>query len=192
MFSLKSTYKRYTVKIPQNVLVIYSESEGHILLKNKCNKVIFIRILFRLLWLNHNTFQVISEVRGNNTISQKEIKKHFNTQVSLLKQSLQDISSQQYKKIIFVGLGYKFFLIKNNFRLLQLKLGYSHDIFVKVPSSIDLKWYNQNSIYVSGTSTTTLSSFSNKIKAYRIPDTYLGKGILFVNEKITLKKGKQA
>ena len=191
--NFKSTYKKYIVKIPKNVLVIYSDLNGYLLFKKE-NKVVFTKTRFRLYFLNKTFFQISPEVIGNNNrlLSQKEIKKYLNTQVSLIKKHLADVSVTPHKKLIFVGLGYKFFLIKNHLRLLQLKLGYSHDVYVKVPSNIDLKWHNQNSIYVSGSSTATVSHFVNKIKEYKIPDPYLGKGILFANEKILLKKGKQA
>lgn len=189
----KSTYKKYTIKIPKNVLVIYSDLNGYLLFK-KDNKVVFIKTLFRINFLNNTFFQISPEIIGddNGLLSQKEIKKCLNTQVSLIKKHLADVLVTPYKKLIFVGLGYKFFLIKNHLILLQLKLGYSHDVYIKVPSNIDLKWHNQNSIYVSGSSTTIVSNFVNKIKEYKIPDPYIGKGILFANEKIILKKGKQA
>ena len=189
----KPTYKRYIVKIPKDVLIIYSDFNGHILFK-KNNKVVCTRTLFRLKFLNSQDFCVTPEVVGynNDSKSKKKIKECLSTQVSILKQNLADVSTNPYKKLIFVGLGYKFLLIKNNLRLLRLKLGYSHDIYVKAPSSLDFKWYNQNSLYVSGTSTVILSNFVTKIKDFRTPDQYLGKGVLFINEKIILKKGKQA
>jgi len=184
--------KRYTFKIPQNILVIYSKFDNNLIFKNKYdNTLLFVKTLFKIRFSNNNTFEVTSEVLNNNSINKKQIKRYLNTQSSLIKQCLSDILSNQHRKLIFVGLGYKFFLIENNRKLLQLKLGYSHDIYVKVPLDITLKWYNQNSIYLSGRSTNTLSIFSNKIKSYKIPDAYLGKGILFANEKLYLKKGKQ-
>ena len=191
--SLKLTSKRYIVKIPKNVLVIYSNLNGHLLLK-KDNKVVHTKTLFRLEFSNSNFFRIIPEVVNSNNsflLRQNKVKKLLNTQVSIIKKYLIDVSTKPYRKLIFVGLGYKFFLIENNLRLLRLKLGYSHDIYVKVPSNIDLKWYGKNSIYVSGLLTSMLSNFVRKIKDYKVPDPYLGKGILFVDENIILKKGKQ-
>lgn len=193
-FKPQPTYKKYLVKIPKNVLVIYSDFNGHILFK-KDKKVVCTKTFFRLKFLNTHIFRVIPEFVDHNNDSKskkKEVKKLLNTQVSILRQNLADVLINPYTRLIFVGLGYKFLLIKNSLKLLRLKLGYSHDIYVKVPSSFDFKWYNQNSIYVLGTSTIILSNFVNKIKDFRVPDQYLGKGILFVNEKIPLKKGKQA
>lgn len=185
--------KKHTFKIPKNILIIYSDFNGYFLFKDKSNKVRLIKTFFKLKFLNKNTFSIIPKLINNHhSINKKEINTRLSTQITLFKQCLYEISNYPYKKLIFVGLGYKFFLIKDTLRLLQLKLGYSHDIFVKVPCNINLQWYNHNSIYILSTSIITLNSFSNKIKAYRIPDAYLGKGITYLNEKISIKKGKQA
>lgn len=186
--------KKHTFKIPKNVLIIYSSFNGYFLFKDKSNKVRLIKTFFKLKFLNKNTFNVTSKpINYHHPINKKKINTRLSTQVTSFKQCLYEISNYPYKKLIFVGLGYKFLLIKKNtLRLLQLKLGYSHDIYIKVPCEINLQWYNHNSIYILSKSIIILNGFSNKIKAYRIPDTYLGKGIMYFNEKISLKKGKQA
>ena len=92
-------------------------------------------------------------------------------------------------KLKLVGIGYKFFLLSRHWgRFLQLKLGYSHSIFFKIPNNIKVILLNPTTIFFSGLCFKTIKSIVSRIKKLRFPEPYKGKGILYDNEKIKLKR----
>ena len=98
-----------------------------------------------------------------------------------------------YKRLTLKGIGYKIHLKKkNSFSIIQLKVGYSHTIFFKIPSSITLLSPNSTVLYVVGTSMNQINSLVSRIRSLRIPDPYKGKGILKEYETVVLKEGKKS
>ena len=98
----------------------------------------------------------------------------------------------QKKKLKLVGIGYKINIFKeqiNNF--LYLQLGYSHNICLKLPYKIKIKIIKQKTILIYSFCKQTLNNFIITLRSYRYPDNYKGKGILYNNEKLVLKKNKK-
>lgn len=91
-----------------------------------------------------------------------------------------------YLKII--GIGYRASLQNDN---LLLKLGYSHDIIYKIPSSIKLFLVEPTVISLFGIDKNQVTQIATKIRNLRKPSVYKGKGIRLINEKILLKQGKK-
>jgi large subunit ribosomal protein L6 len=91
-----------------------------------------------------------------------------------------------YLKI--VGIGYRASLQNDN---LLLKLGYSHDIIYKIPSSIKLFLLDPTLICLFGIDKNQVTQIAAKIRKLRQPSAYKGKGIRLINEKILLKQGKK-
>ncbi|RLN53945.1 hypothetical protein BBP00_00009128, partial [Phytophthora kernoviae] len=90
--------------------------------------------------------------------------------------------------LILKGIGFKAF-IKNN--ILILKLGFSHNISITIPSNI--KIINQNNTLIfSSLDNIFLSQFVHYIKNFKKPEPYKGKGLLLKNEKILQKEGKKS
>ena len=102
-----------------------------------------------------------------------------------------EVSIFLLKKLKFIGLGYKFFLIDSKLNLLHLKLGYSHSVYFHVPSNIILNFNKNTILYFKGNEYYILTQILSRIKTNKIPDLYKGKGILYENEMIKLKKGKK-
>ena len=114
------------------------------------------------------------------------------TTVAYLKQMILEISVVLYKKIRFIGVGYKVFpVIKYEGHLLQLKLGFSHPIFYKTPHTVKVTSFKYIFIYIFGTSYYFVTQAAATIRSYKFPEPYKGKGILYENEKIKLKEGKK-
>lgn len=86
------------------------------------------------------------------------------------------------------GIGYKA-TVKG--RMLELNLGYSHPIQYEVPKGIDVK-VNKNVIELSGCDKEMLGLVSAKIRSFRPPEPYKGKGIKYRDEIIVRKAGKTA
>nr|YP_009094914.1 ribosomal protein L6 [Chlorella variabilis]AIU38957.1 ribosomal protein L6 [Chlorella variabilis]AJP09416.1 50S ribosomal protein L6 [Chlorella variabilis]AST08859.1 ribosomal protein L6 [Chlorella sp. ATCC 30562] len=91
-----------------------------------------------------------------------------------------------YLKI--VGIGYRASLDNDN---LLIKLGYSHDLIYRIPSSIKLFLLDPTVICIFGIDKNQTTQIAAKIRNLRRPSPYKGKGIRLVNEQILLKQGKK-
>lgn len=85
------------------------------------------------------------------------------------------------------GIGYKAVIEKNT---ITLNLGYSHTIKKVIPSEIQVNILQNTNIVLKSCDKEKLGLFASKIRSYRKPEPYKGKGILFDNELIIFKKGK--
>ena len=95
-----------------------------------------------------------------------------------------------YVEMITVGVGYRFERLYRNSNILTMNLGYSHLIYYKIPSRISFR-VSKNYLLLFGTDYTEIRMLAKKIRSYRIPDSYKGKGIRYLGEVISLKIGKQ-
>jgi large subunit ribosomal protein L6 len=77
-------------------------------------------------------------------------------------------------------------------RQLVMQLGYSHPIEYAVPQGIDIAVDKQTRILVKGIDRQQVGQVAAKIRAYRKPDAYKGKGIRYEGETLRLKEGKTA
>ena len=89
------------------------------------------------------------------------------------------------KKLIFKGLGLKMNVI-NEKKILELKLGYSHTFFLKIPESLTL-FIKKNVLSIEGWDFVLVGNFSYNIRKLKFPNIYKGKGIWYKNEIKALK-----
>jgi large subunit ribosomal protein L6 len=92
------------------------------------------------------------------------------------------------KKLELVGTGYK---ANINGKELVLSLGYSHDINFAIPESITITVEKNTNVSVTGTSKQLVGQVAAKIKSFRKPEPYKGKGVRYQGEKIYRKEGKK-
>lgn len=98
--------------------------------------------------------------------------------------------TEEYKKILdIVGVGYKAELKGNN---LLLSMGYSHPIYFIPPAGIKLETPTPTQIIVSGIDKQLVGQVASKIRSFRKPEPYKGKGIKYSTEVIRRKAGKTA
>jgi large subunit ribosomal protein L6 len=92
------------------------------------------------------------------------------------------------KKLLLKGLGLKVnqLTVEN----LQLKLGFSHLIDVKIPAGLSISFI-KNIITVQGPDFSDVGNFANFLKKKKLPDSYKGKGLWYKNEKLVLKLVKK-
>ncbi|OFX61151.1 MAG: 50S ribosomal protein L6 [Bacteroidetes bacterium GWA2_30_7] len=92
-----------------------------------------------------------------------------------------------------VGVGYK---AVNNGQILELSLGYSHDIFFRLPDEVKVETRTERRanpiITLTSYDKELLGKVAAKIRSFRPPEPYKGKGIKFVNEVLRRKAGKAA
>jgi len=91
------------------------------------------------------------------------------------------------KRLEIVGVGYRANL---QGRTLRLSLGYSHPVIYPIPEGIELVLDGQTKIAVSGIDKQKVGQAAAEIRAFRKPDPYKGKGIMYTGEHIRRKAGK--
>lgn len=97
-----------------------------------------------------------------------------------------------FKKILLLkGLGFRA-SISPDLQILELKLGYSHLLKIKIPLEDDLTVkIDKNNLIVEGLDSTKVGNFANHIRNLRYPDSYKGKGFWYKNEIKSLKEVKK-
>lgn len=76
-------------------------------------------------------------------------------------------------------------------RKLNLLLGFSHDVILDIPDGIDVECPKPTLVVIKGYDKQLVGSFAAKIRDYRRPEPYKGKGIKYENEYILRKEGKK-
>jgi large subunit ribosomal protein L6 len=93
------------------------------------------------------------------------------------------------RKLELVGVGYRAAMQGKD---LSLSLGYSHPIVYVAPEGITLSTPTQTEILVQGTDKQLVGEVAAKIRAYRKPEPYKGKGVKYAGEVIIRKEAKKA
>jgi large subunit ribosomal protein L6 len=93
------------------------------------------------------------------------------------------------KKLEIVGVGYR---AEMKGKKLQLMVGYSHPILFGAPDGITLETPTQTSITITGIDKQLVGLVAAKIRSFRPPEPYKGKGIKYEGEYIRRKAGKAA
>ena len=102
--------------------------------------------------------------------------------------------SEGYKKTLeLVGVGYR---VSNQGQVIEFSLGYTHAIYLRLPAEVKVETKserNQNPLVIlSSCDKQLLGQVCAKIRSFRKPEPYKGKGIKFVGEYIRRKAGKSA
>ena len=92
------------------------------------------------------------------------------------------------RKLSLIGVGYRA-AAKDN--ILNLSLGFSHPVDFIVPSGITVETPTQTEIVVKGTDKQLVGEVSAKIRAYRPPEPYKGKGVRYADEHVVRKEAKK-
>lgn len=116
--------------------------------------------------------------------------KYLNLFYCLIKQKIKGLI-RPFRKLIYLhGVGFRF-IVNENIKFFQLKLGYSHLIEFYIPEGIKIINYKKNFIIFESYDLNLLTKFIFFIKHFKKPDIYKGKGILLKNEEIKLKEIKK-
>ena len=103
------------------------------------------------------------------------------------------VSAGYKKEMELVGVGYR---AANTGQTLELSLGFSHAIFFQLPTEIKLETKTERNknplIILESADKQLIGQVCAKIRSFRKPEPYKGKGIKFVGEEIRRKSGKSA
>ena len=99
------------------------------------------------------------------------------------------VSSGYERKLELVGVGYRAAMQGKD---VNLTLGFSHPVLFKVPEGVSVETPTQTEILIKGADKQAVGQVAAKIRAFRPPEPYKGKGVRYSGEKITLKEAKKA
>jgi large subunit ribosomal protein L6 len=107
---------------------------------------------------------------------------------TLVSNMVTGVSAGFTRKLLITGVGYRAAL---DGKILNLQLGYSHDIKYAIPEDIEVKCENPTSIEITGADRQRVGQIAAEIRAFRKPEPYKGKGIRYDDETILRKEGKK-
>ena len=99
------------------------------------------------------------------------------------------VSSGFERKLELVGVGYR---ASTQGKDLNLSLGFSHPIVFKAPDGITISTPTQTEILVAGADKQLVGEVAAKIRGFRPPEPYKGKGVKYSDETIIRKEAKKA
>jgi large subunit ribosomal protein L6 len=112
---------------------------------------------------------------------------------ALVNNMVEGVSKGFAKELELVGVGYR---ASNQGQKLDLALGFSHNIVFEIPSEVKVETISEKGknpiIKLSSHDKQLLGAVVAKIRSFRKPEPYKGKGVKFVGEQIRRKAGKSA
>ena len=193
MSSLKKLKKRYTIKIPKNINIIYCDKKNIITFVGPLQTK-SLKLSVKIFLIPESQLIVVSQIPFSNisAVSLKSSKKLQGTTVSKIKQIIIEVSYTLYNKLNLVGVGYRVFAHEKLPNQIYFKLGYSHLIYFKIPNDLNSFCQKFTKLFLFGNcSFDSLTHTAAQIRSCKLPEPYKGKGILYNQEKIILKKGKK-
>jgi large subunit ribosomal protein L6 len=107
---------------------------------------------------------------------------------TLVANMVEGVSKGFTKKLVISGVGYRAAV---DGKIVNLQLGYSHDIKYAVPDDIDVKCETPTAITITGADRQKVGQVASELRAFRLPEPYKGKGIRYDDEVIRRKEGKK-
>ncbi|MEK6772981.1 MAG: 50S ribosomal protein L6 [Bdellovibrionota bacterium] len=138
--------------------------------------------------------EVSAKVEGKKVIltrnsETKEARALHGLYRALLQNAVSGVSKGFTKTLELQGVGYRASVAGKK---LELALGFSHPISFDIPEGIEIKVEKQTAIMISGPSRELVGQVAAKVRSFRPPEPYLGKGVRYSGEKIRRKAGKSA
>ena len=106
---------------------------------------------------------------------------------TLINNMIIGVSEQFELTLILKGVGYRAAVQGKE---IVLSLGYSHPVKIDIPETISVEVVQNTTINLKSCDKELLGLFGSNIRAWRRPEPYKGKGILYKNEQILRKAGK--
>ena len=130
---------------------------------------------------------------ANDTVEQKQKQAFHGLYRSLVNNMVVGVSQGYKKEMELVGVGYR---VSNQGNLVEFSLGYTHSIFLQLPPEVKVETKSERNknpyIAIESADKQLLGLICAKIRSFRKPEPYKGKGILYVGEQIRRKSGKSA
>jgi len=134
------------------------------------------------------------EVKENEVVVTRQDDSKFSRSLhgltrQLIANMIDGVSKGFTKKLQIIGVGYR---AEMKGKKLVLTLGYSHPIVFSAPESITITTPSPTEILISGIDKELVGLIAAKIRSFRKPEPYKGKGVRYENEYVRRKAGKAA
>jgi large subunit ribosomal protein L6 len=143
--------------------------------------------------VKENNGELVFEIDENNPVNYKQKQAFHGLYRALVHNMVVGVSEGFKKTLELVGVGYR---VSNQGNIVEFSLGYTHPIFIQLPPEVKVETKserNQNPvIMLESCDKQLLGLICAKIRSFRMPEPYKGKGILFKGEVIRRKSGKSA
>lgn len=113
---------------------------------------------------------------------------HAGTARALVNNMVTGVTKGFERKLELVGVGYR---AKAGGKTLNLALGFSHPIDYELPAGVTAETPSQTQIVLKGVDKQVLGQAAAKIRAFRPPEPYKGKGIRYAEEHVLRKEAKK-
>lgn len=110
------------------------------------------------------------------------------TMRALINNMVIGVSEGFVKKLQLVGVGYR---AQVQGQKLNLALGFSHPVEFAIPDGITVEAPSQTELLVKGSDKQLVGEVAAKIRAYRPPEPYKGKGVRYADERVIMKEAKK-
>lgn len=191
---MKIFKKKYCIKVPKNIKVLYCDKKNLItFISSSVTKSLNLKTKIFLIPLSNSIVVTDLLIANKSEIGlKKNGKKLQGTMVAKIKQNLIEITNVLSQKLNLVGVGYRVFPYEKLSNQIYFKLGYSHLLYFRIPVGLDVNCFKFTKLLLSSNNSyDSLTQTAAQIRSCKLPEPYKGKGILFDNETITLKKGKR-
>lgn len=137
--------------------------------------------------------QITFAINENSDVDQKQKQAFHGLYRALVNNMVVGVSEGYKKEMELVGVGYR---VSNQGNLIEFSLGFTHSIFLQVPAEIKVETKSERNknpyISLESCDKQLLGMVCAKIRSFRMPEPYKGKGILYIGEQIRRKSGKAA
>ena len=134
-----------------------------------------------------------NEVVVSRSSDEKQERAFHGLYRALINNMVVGVSEGYKKELELVGVGYR---VSNTGNVMELALGYTHPIFMVLPAEIKVETKTERNknplITLESCDKQLLGAVCAKIRSFRKPEPYKGKGVKFVGEVIRRKSGKSA
>lgn len=179
------------ISIPAGVTVTFNEEDNVVTVKGAKGELS--QYINPSIKFSQKDGQITLEVDESSPVSYKQKQAFHGLYRSLVHNMVVGVSDGYKKHLELVGVGYR---VSNQGNLLEFSLGYTHPIYMQLPAEVKVETKserNQNpQILLESADKQLLGLICAKIRSFRKPEPYKGKGILFKGEVIRRKSGKTA
>ena len=145
------------------------------------------------------SYDLVSIEQSENTLSVKRVNESKTAKAkhglyrSLFYNMVQGVSNGWSKELELVGVGYR---ANNQGQKLELALGFSHNIVFQIPAEVKVETVSEKGknpiVKLTSLDKQLVGAIASKIRGFRKPEPYKGKGVKYVGEEIRRKAGKSA
>ena len=130
----------------------------------------------------------VQEMTFTPTGNPKLLSAKWGTARALVRNMIEGVTKGYSIPMKLIGVGYRATVQGSR---LNMTLGYSHPIDVKIPAGLTVEVKDQTEMTISGIDKQKVGQFAAMVRSKRAPEPFKGKGVRYTNEYITMKEGKK-